>query len=218
MFLVPFHRVVPIQAFVSLNLLLLSSLRLPTMPMDRIQASSESPSTRLIVLSIECLKGSSHADEWTGDMLQTGDIVEELTIGSSMCVRAPFKNGRSGIQRILHGSFKDKQTSIVVRVRRGRDEFSELQACIVPNDSGGKKQYVLRSITDPNYVVGFVDRTESECFDLQGRLACFSWRPVFLTFLSAPHFHFHTCYIAITSIWGFFFLSFFKKIEVFHPL
>ncbi|XP_023511791.1 uncharacterized protein LOC111776701 [Cucurbita pepo subsp. pepo] len=137
------------------------------MPMDRIQASSESPSTRLIVLSIECLKGSSRADEWTGDMLQTGDIVEELTIGSSMCVRAPFKNGRSGIQRILHGSFKDKQTSIVVRVRRGRDEFSELQACIVPNDSGGKKQYVLRSITDPNYVVGFVDRTESECFDLQ---------------------------------------------------
>ena len=56
----------------------------------------------------------------------------------------------------------------MIRVRRGLDEFAELQACIVPNDSSGKKQFVLRSISDPNYVVGFLDRTEVECFEIQG--------------------------------------------------
>ncbi|KAL3647610.1 hypothetical protein CASFOL_008578 [Castilleja foliolosa] len=139
------------------------------MPMDgSIQiptSSSSSPSKS--VISIECLTGSSKADEWTGDMLQTGDIVEELKIGS-MIVTAPFKNGKSGVQRILHNSFKQKETSIRVRVRRGSDEYAELQACIVPGDQlVGKKQYVLRAIDDPNYAVGFFDRTESECFNLQ---------------------------------------------------
>ncbi|GMN26451.1 hypothetical protein TIFTF001_001311 [Ficus carica] len=100
-------------------------------------------------------------------MLQTGDIVEELRIGTSITVKSPFKNGRSGVQKILHSSFRAKDTSILVRVRRGRDEFTELQACIVPNDSAGKKQYMLRSIDDPNYAVGFLDRTELDCFDLQ---------------------------------------------------
>ncbi|CAA0805764.1 Unknown protein [Striga hermonthica] len=119
------------------------------------------------VLSIECLTGSSKADEWTGDMLQTGDIVEELKIGGSV-VRAPFKNGKSGVQRTLHSSFKQKKTSIRVRVRRGSGDLAELLACIVPGDQlVGKKQYVLRAIDDPNYAVGFVDRTESECLNLQ---------------------------------------------------
>ncbi|KAB2607344.1 hypothetical protein D8674_007061 [Pyrus ussuriensis x Pyrus communis] len=142
------------------------------MTMDRAQPSSDSPTREPkspVVLSIECLKGSSKADEWTGDMLQTGDIVEELRIGSSMTVKSPFKNGRSGVQKILHASFKAKDTSILVRIRRGRDEFAELQACIVPNDSvGGRtKQYMLRSIADPNYTVGFCDRTEADCFEIQ---------------------------------------------------
>ncbi|KAK8695408.1 hypothetical protein V6N13_000570 [Hibiscus sabdariffa] len=121
------------------------------------------------VVSIECLKGSSKAEEWAGDMLQTGDIVEEIRIGSGsrLTHTAPFKGGRSGVQRILHSSFKNKETSILVRVRRGNDEFAQLQACIVPNESGGRKQYMLRSIADPNYAVGFLDRTESECFELQ---------------------------------------------------
>lgn len=126
------------------------------------------------VLSIECLKGSSKAEEWTEDMLQTGDIVEELRIGTSVTVKSPFKNGRSGVQKILHGSFRANDTSILVRVRRGRDRFAELQACIVPNESAGKKQYMLRSIDDPNYTVGFLDRTESECFDLQRPYTSFS--------------------------------------------
>ncbi|KAI3407962.1 uncharacterized protein J3R85_020587, partial [Psidium guajava] len=129
----------------------------------------EPPSSRgqASVLSIECLKGSSKGDEWTGDMLQTGDIVEELRIGSSVLMRSPFKNGRSGVQKVLHASFKSKETFILVRVRRGLDEFAELQACIVPNESAGKKQYMLRSIEDPNYAVGFCDRTEAECLHLQ---------------------------------------------------
>ncbi|KAM1114934.1 hypothetical protein ACFX19_005745 [Malus domestica] len=142
------------------------------MTMDRAQSSSDSPTREPkspVVLSIECLKGSSKADEWTGDMLQTGDIVEELRIGSSITVKSPFKNGRSGVQKILHASFKAKDTSIFVRIRRGRDEFAELQACIVPNDSVGSrtKQYMLRSIADPNYTVGFCDRTEADCFEIQ---------------------------------------------------
>ncbi|PPD87061.1 hypothetical protein GOBAR_DD16005 [Gossypium barbadense] len=139
------------------------------MPMDRTLQSESMRSPT--VLSIECLKGSSKADEWTGDMLQTGDIVEEIRIGSGsgLAHKAPFKGGRSGVQRVLHSSYKNKETSILVRVRRGNDEFAQLQACIVPNESGGKKQYMLRSIADPNYAVGFLDRTESECFELQSR-------------------------------------------------
>ncbi|KAK8601923.1 hypothetical protein V6N12_051745 [Hibiscus sabdariffa] len=145
------------------------------MPMDRTLQSESMRSPH--VLSIECLKGSSKADEWAGDMLQTGDIVEEIRIGSGSrsTHRAPFKGGKSGVQRILHSSFKDKETSILVRVRRGNDEFAQLQACIVPNVSAGKKQYMLRSIADPNYAVGFLDRTESECFELQGELVFFDY-------------------------------------------
>ncbi|CAK7339295.1 unnamed protein product [Dovyalis caffra] len=145
--------------------------------MDR-NSPPETPgrdSKSILVLSVECLKGSSKADEWTGDMLQTGDIVEEILIGSgsssssgsrSMRYQAPFKNGKSGVQKILHNSFKNKETSIVVRVRRGRDEFVELHACVVP-ESGYKNKYVLRSIDDPNYAVGFTDRSEADCFELQ---------------------------------------------------
>lgn len=141
--------------------------------MDRIQSLSKQQQSQS-VLTIECLKGSSKGDEWNGDMLQTGDIVEELKIGNYLCVQAPFKNGRSGVQRLLHDAFKKKQTWIQVRVRRrgggGEDEFVELQACIVPNESasGKNNKYMLRSITDANYAVGFIDRTESECFALQG--------------------------------------------------
>ncbi|CAN1158151.1 hypothetical protein LINPERHAP2_LOCUS21971 [Linum perenne] len=153
------------------------------MTMDRssasvssVTSSPDSPTSRSgMVLSIDCLKGSSKADEWTGDLLQTGDIVEEIVIPGSgsgrgsrgESYRAPFKNGKSGVQKILHSSFKRKETSILVRVRRCGGDVSELQACIVP-DSSSKKQYILRSIVDPNYTAGFCDRTEFECFDLQG--------------------------------------------------
>lgn len=82
-------------------------------------------SSSLLVLSIQCLKGSSKGDEWTGNMLITGDIVEELRIGN-MIVRSPFKNGKSGIQKIMHNSFKAKETSIIVRVRRGSQSDDEL--------------------------------------------------------------------------------------------
>lgn len=102
-------------------------------------------------------------------MLQTGDIVEEFRVGGSanslIRFKAPFKNGKSGVNKILQEAYKKKDTSILVRVRRGVDEFAELQGCIVPNEN--KKSYVLRDIVDPNYLVGFLDRTEAECFQLQ---------------------------------------------------
>ncbi|XP_047324300.1 uncharacterized protein LOC124927857 [Impatiens glandulifera] len=137
------------------------------MAMDHRAVTSNSNS----VVSIECLKGGSKADEWTGGMLQTGDIVEELRIGrrNYMTVRAPFKNGRAGIQKLLHSSFRDKETSIFVRVKRGNsDEYAELQGCIVPNEAAGKKQYMLRSINDPNYAIAFMDRTQADCIAIQG--------------------------------------------------
>ncbi|XP_051120370.1 uncharacterized protein LOC127244091 isoform X2 [Andrographis paniculata] len=137
---------------------------------SQFSSSSSSPAkgSSTVVLSIECLKGSSKAEEWTGDMLQTGDIVEEIKIGN-LTIRSPFRNGKSGVQKILHTSFKNKETSIQVRVRRGSDDYAELQACIVPGGEQflGRRLYVLRAIDDPNYAVGFIDRTESECLNLQ---------------------------------------------------
>jgi len=158
-----------------------------SMIMDRSsQSSSDSPTREPKVLSIECLKGSSKGDEWTGDMLQTGDIVEELRLGSTansqIRYQWPFKGGKSGVQKILQDAFKKKETSIAVRVRRGSEELAELQACIVPNEFTAKKNLVLRSISDPNYVVGFVDRTEAECFELQGTLIIYANLSSFLLF------------------------------------
>ncbi|WZZ14458.1 hypothetical protein YC2023_107547 [Brassica napus] len=131
-----------------------------TSPMDRThQSESTTRPENTVVLSIDCLKGSSKSEEWSGDMLQTGDIVEEIRIGSgpgSAIFKAPFKGGKAWLQKI------------VVRVRRGSEDLSDLSACIVPNESAGKRQYMLRSIDDPNYTVGFSDRTESVCLGIQG--------------------------------------------------
>lgn len=120
-------------------------------------------------MAIECVGGSSKAEEWGGDVPQTGDVVEEIAIRGSPAVCAPFKGGRGGVQKLLHAAFKRRETSIAVRVRRGQEEAVELQACIVPHEAAGRRQYVLRSIHDPNYAVGFVDRPESECIALQGK-------------------------------------------------
>ncbi|KAK1281986.1 hypothetical protein QJS10_CPB22g01446 [Acorus calamus] len=137
------------------------------MPMERSQPSDhhESPQKGgLPVVAIECLRGG-------GDdrLLRTGDIVEEIKIRGSAAVRAPFKGGKGGVQKVLHGSFKRGETSITVRARRGRGrEAAEMQAYVVPDEAGGRRSYVLRAIRDPNYAVGFVDRYESECFALEG--------------------------------------------------
>ena len=50
-------------------------------------------------------------------------------------LKSAFKKGKGGVQKTLHESFKKKETSILVPVRKGVDEFAELQACIVLNDS-----------------------------------------------------------------------------------
>ncbi|URD96010.1 hypothetical protein MUK42_31324 [Musa troglodytarum] len=71
--------------------------------------------------------------------------------------------------KLLHAAFKRGDTSVLVRARRGdRAAQLELHACIVPHPSAGRRQYVLRSIRDPNYALGLVDRSESECIALQG--------------------------------------------------
>ena len=87
-----------------------------------------------------CLNGTSTVDEWTNDFLQTGDIVEELRIGNLSQSKSAFKKGKGGVQKTLHKSFKKKETLILIRVRRGVDEFAELQACIMPNDSVSQKK------------------------------------------------------------------------------
>ncbi|XP_020091174.1 uncharacterized protein LOC109712161 [Ananas comosus] len=101
--------------------------------------------------AIECVAGSSRAEEWGGgETPQTGDVVEEITIGAAAVMRAPFKGGRGGVEKLLHAAYK-----------RGN-------ACIVPSGPLGRRRYVLRSIHDPNYAVAFVDRSEGECLVLQG--------------------------------------------------
>jgi hypothetical protein len=129
--------------------------------------------------------GSSKAEEWGGGggVVQEGDVVEAVRVGrgsggggaaAALELEAPFKGGRAGLHKALHAAFKRGDTSVEVRVRGGR----ELQACIVPHHGspgggggGGRKQYVLRSLHDPNYLLGFVDRLESECLVLQGNQA-----------------------------------------------
>ncbi|CAD6224424.1 unnamed protein product [Miscanthus lutarioriparius] len=134
------------------------------------------------VVALECVAGSSKAEEWGGGagVVQEGDVVEAVRVGrgsggsggggtaAALELEAPFKGGRAGLHKALHAAFKRGDTSVEVRVRGGR----ELQACIVPHHAspggGGRKQYVLRSLHDPNYLLGFVDRLESECLVLQG--------------------------------------------------
>uniref|UniRef100_A0A0E0M2S5 Uncharacterized protein n=1 Tax=Oryza punctata TaxID=4537 RepID=A0A0E0M2S5_ORYPU len=133
------------------------------------------------VVVLECVAGSSKAEEWGGGggVVQEGDVVEAVRVGrggsGAAVLEAPFKGGRAALHKAMHAAFKRGDTSVEVRVRGG----SELQACILPHSGGGsgsgsaaggggKKQYVLRSLHDPNYVLGFVDRLESECLLLQG--------------------------------------------------
>lgn len=129
-----------------------------------------------VVVALECVAGSSKAEEWGGGpgVVQEGDVVEVVRVGrgsgdgraAALELEAPFKGGRAGLHKALHAAFKRGDTSVEVRVRGGRD----LQACVVPHHpaGGGKKQYVLRSMHDPNYLLGFVDRLESECLVFQG--------------------------------------------------
>lgn len=150
------------------------------MPFERQQSVRGSfQASNSAVVAMDCVAGSNIAEEWSDDMIQTGDIVEEIRIGGStdsIVAKAPFKNGRNGIQKILHASSKRGNTLIVVKVRRGSistdHELVELQACIVPREtaSGGGRRpvYVLRSIHDPNYTVAFVNTTENDCLLIQG--------------------------------------------------
>lgn len=141
------------------------------------------------MVAIECVAGGSRAEEWgpgSGEMVQTGDVVEELLIGvggrgGPAAHAAPFKGGRAALQKLLHAAFKRGETSVEVRVRRPAQgqlldaaTAASMQACIVPQESvggggiGRSRQYVLRSIRDPNYAVGLVDRMESECIAIRG--------------------------------------------------
>ncbi|URD96241.1 hypothetical protein MUK42_29241 [Musa troglodytarum] len=133
---------------------------------------------RAAVVAIECVAGGSKAEEWSGAggetaAPQTGDILEEVTFGGSPPVQAPFKGGRAGIMKYLHSAFKRGDTSVLLKARRGGEPSAvivELHACVVPHPPAGRRQYLLRSIRDPNYAVGLVDRSESECIALQNRM------------------------------------------------
>ncbi|KAL6633658.1 hypothetical protein ACP70R_026329 [Stipagrostis hirtigluma subsp. patula] len=133
----------------------------------------------------------------SSETVQTGDVVEELLIGvgggrgGPAAHAAPFKGGRAALQKLLHAAYKRGDTSVEVRVRRHAqgqqivaagdgDQLpaaataARMQACIVPQEAvggggiGRSRQYVLRSIRDPNYAVGLVDRMESECIAIRG--------------------------------------------------
>ena len=129
----------------------------------------ESAAAAALVVVLECVAGSSKAEEWGGGgaVVQEGDVVEGVRVGEdsgAASLDAPFKGSRAGLHKALHAAFKRGDTSVEVRVRGGK----ELQACILPHPAAGRKQYVLRSLHDPNYVLGFGDRLHSECLALQG--------------------------------------------------
>ncbi|CAD6242653.1 unnamed protein product [Miscanthus lutarioriparius] len=139
--------------------------------------------------------GSSETVQ-TGDVVEEL-LIGVGSRGGPASHAAPFKGGRAALQKLLHAAYKRGETSVEVRVRRsastqgqqrqlvagGDDSSGELvdaatearmQACIVPQESvggggiGRSRQYVLRSIRDPNYAVGLVDRMESECIAIRG--------------------------------------------------
>lgn len=138
--------------------------------------------------------GSSETVQ-TGDVVEEL-LIGVGSRGGPASHAAPFKGGRAALQKLLHAAYKHGETSVEVRVRRsasaqgqqrqlvaGGDSSGELadaatearmQACIVPQESvggggiGRSRQYVLRSIRDPNYAVGLVDRMESECIAIRG--------------------------------------------------
>ncbi|XP_066322480.1 uncharacterized protein [Miscanthus floridulus] len=138
--------------------------------------------------------GSSETVQ-TGDVVEEL-LIGVGSRGGPASHAAPFKGGRAALQKLLHAAYKRGETSVEVRVRRsasaqgqqrqlvaGGDSSGELvdaatearmQACIVPQESvggggiGRSRQYVLRSIRDPNYAVGLVDRMESECIAIRG--------------------------------------------------
>ncbi|RZR76995.1 hypothetical protein BHM03_00001926 [Ensete ventricosum] len=64
------------------------------------------------VVAIECVAGSSRADEWGGCKgeaaapLRMGDILEEITFGGSPPARAPFKGDRDAVMKLLHAAFQ----------------------------------------------------------------------------------------------------------------
>lgn len=125
-------------------------------------------SNPVAVVAIKGVAGSSKAEEWNDDMLQTGDVVEELRIGNGVTLSAPFKNGKSGLQKELHKFYRKHETLVQVRVRRGHGLTAKLKACIMPDESAPKKQqYTLRALSDPNYVVALVDSTLEDCLALQ---------------------------------------------------
>ncbi|XP_074321348.1 uncharacterized protein LOC141657864 [Silene latifolia] len=148
-------------------------------PLDQEQSARKSTSTSDVssrrwsppsgstkVLAVECVRGTSKAEEWSGGLLQSGDIVEEIEI-AQVILRAPFKDGNSGVQKKLHICFRNNMSSIRVRVRRGElNDSVEFNARIVP-DGRKKHKYVLTAIDDPDYAVAFSDRTESECLRLK---------------------------------------------------
>ncbi|XP_021728934.1 uncharacterized protein LOC110695986 isoform X1 [Chenopodium quinoa] len=163
-----------IHSYLSFDPLLKTQTQKKKMLFDRTSSSiSSSTSTSRSwsgsnskVLAIECIRGTSRADEWSGGLLQTGDIVEEIQVGE-LILRSPFKDGNSGVQKHLHKGFKSKETAVRVRVRRGEFDSAVLVGCIVPEGRKKKQQYVLRAIDDPNYAVAFIDRSETECLQLQ---------------------------------------------------
>jgi hypothetical protein len=138
--------------------------------------------------------GSSETVQ-TGDVVEEL-LIGVGSRGGPASHAAPFKGGRAALQKLLHAAYRHGETSVEVRVRRsasaqgqqrqlvaGGDSSGELadaatearmQACIVPQESvggggiGRSRQYVLRSIRDPNYAVGLVDRMESECIAIRG--------------------------------------------------
>uniref|UniRef100_A0A0D3F9Q8 Uncharacterized protein n=1 Tax=Oryza barthii TaxID=65489 RepID=A0A0D3F9Q8_9ORYZ len=140
------------------------------------------------VVAIECVAGGSRAEEWgpgSSETVQTGDVVEEILIGRLL--HSAYKRGDTSVEvRVRRPAHAQQLVTTSGELLpspaagAATTTTARMQACIVPQEAavggggammavvGRSRQYVLRSIRDPNYAVGFVDRMESECIAIRG--------------------------------------------------
>nr|XP_018679045.1 PREDICTED: uncharacterized protein LOC108952379 [Musa acuminata subsp. malaccensis] len=108
------------------------------------------------VVAIECVAGSSSADEWGGcngeeaAPLRIGDILEEITFGGSPPARAGRRHEAPSRRIPARRLFCPRAGPPWRALRRAVPRAPRLQ-------------FLLLSIRDPNYaIIALVDRSESE--------------------------------------------------------
>ncbi|RWW24155.1 hypothetical protein GW17_00011563, partial [Ensete ventricosum] len=131
------------------------------------------------VVAIECVAGSSRADEWGGcngeaaAPLRMGDILEEITFGGSPPARAPFKGDRDAVTKLLHAAFQ-RGRRLCPRagppwraLRRAVTSISTPASSPTRLRTAGSSSSAPSSTLNRPSSIALVDRSVSECIALQ---------------------------------------------------